>query len=61
MDRRMDFEPIPTPEALFASFDSSLAESFHDAQVERRDLYEEIAERRAQLECAETLRRVRAL
>ena len=35
-------------------------ESF-DAGEMQRDLYEEIAERRAQLECAETLRRVRAL
>ncbi|HXQ47932.1 MAG TPA: hypothetical protein VN806_15045 [Caulobacteraceae bacterium] len=57
----MDLEPTPTPEALFARFDSTLAGSFDGGEVERGDLYEEIAERRAQLECAETLRRVRAL
>jgi len=60
MDHPMDLEPIPAPKALFASFDSALGESFDGGQMER-DLYEEIAERRAQLECAETLRRVRAL
>ena len=57
MDHPMDLEPIPTPKALFSSFDSS----FDGGEIERGDLYEEIAERRAQLECAETLRRVRAL
>jgi hypothetical protein len=61
MDHPMDLEPTPTPEALFARFDSTLAGSFDGGEVERGDLYEEIAERRAQLECAETLRRVRAL
>ncbi len=60
MDHPMDVEPVRTPKALFAGFDVLAAESFHDGEVER-DLYEEIAERRAQLECAETLRRVRAL
>jgi hypothetical protein len=59
MDHPMDLEPIPAPKTLLASFDS-LAESFDGGDMER-DLYEEIAERRAQLECAETLRRVRAL
>ncbi|HXQ12136.1 MAG TPA: hypothetical protein VN805_14160 [Caulobacteraceae bacterium] len=57
----MDLEPIPAAKALFAGFDSGLAEAFDGGELERGDLYEEIAERRAQLECAETLRRVRAL
>jgi hypothetical protein len=61
MDHPMDLEPIRTPEAPFAGFDSVLAGSFDGEEMARRDLYEEIAERRAQLECAETLRRVRAL
>jgi hypothetical protein len=59
MDHPMDLEPIPTPKALFAQFDSPL--SFDGGERGQGDLYEEIAERRAQLECAETLRRVRAL
>jgi hypothetical protein len=61
MDHPMDFEPIPAPSAPFAGFDSGLGRSFDGEEMERGDLYEEIAERRAQLECAETLRRVRAL
>ena len=60
MDHPMDLEPVPAPKTLFASFDSGLAASFDRGEMER-ELYEEIAERRAQLECAETLRRVRAL
>jgi hypothetical protein len=42
-------------------FDARMTESFDGRDIERGDLYAEIAERRAQLECAETLRRVRAL
>jgi hypothetical protein len=61
MDHPMDLEPTPTPKALFARFDSPLASAFDGGEIDRGDLYEEIAERRAQLECAETLRRVRAL
>ena len=61
MDQPMELEPVPPTKGLFSGFDSGLAASFDAAGVERGDLYEEIAERRAQLECAETLRRVRAL
>jgi hypothetical protein len=61
MDHPMDLEPTPTAKALFAGPDPALAESFDGGEMERGDIYEEIAERRAQLECAETLRRVRAL
>ncbi len=60
MDHPMDLEPIPAPKALFSGFDAAVGESFDRGEMER-DLYEEIDERRAQLECAETLRRVRAL
>jgi hypothetical protein len=61
MDHPMDLEPTPAPKALFAGFAPARAAEFDGGEVERGDLYEEIAERRAQLECAETLRRVRAL
>jgi len=61
MDHPMDLEPVPTAKPLFSAFHPSLAEAYDSEELERGDLYGEIAERRAQLECAETLRRVRAL
>lgn len=61
MDHPMDLEPIRAPRTLFGGLDVAVAESFVGGEIERGDFYAEIAERRAQLECAETLRRVRAL
>jgi len=61
MDHPMDLEPVPTAKPLFSAFHPSLADAYDNGELERSDLYGEIAERRAQLECAETLRRVRAL
>ena len=60
MDRPIDFDQVPSPTRSFAAFDSVTTESW-GAETENAAFYQEIAERRAQLECAETLRRVRAL
>jgi hypothetical protein len=61
MDHPMDLEPIRAPKTLFAGLDAARTEAFDSSEIERGEFYAEIAERRAQLECAETLRRVRAL
>jgi hypothetical protein len=58
MDRRIDFDQVPGSTPRAAGYDSPSAESWGAGEAED---YGEIAERRAQLECAETLRRVRAL
>jgi hypothetical protein len=60
MDHPIDFDQVPGPNRSFAAFDSATTE-FWGAETENAAFYQEIAERRAQLECAETLRRVRAL
>jgi hypothetical protein len=60
MDHPMDLEPASRVERPFG-LDARISESFDGRDIEHGDLYAEIAERRAQLECAETLRRVRAL
>jgi hypothetical protein len=61
MDLPIDLDRTPKSTAPFAAYDSSPVESWPDADVENASIYQEIADRRAQLECAETLRRVRAL
>jgi hypothetical protein len=61
MDHPFDLDQVPSSTPRFAAYDSSPAESWGDAESENPVVYQEIAERRAQLECAETLRRVRAL
>ena len=53
MDRPFEVDAVPDLTLPFSGFDSR-------DELERTDFYQEIAERRAQLECAETLRRVRA-
>ena len=58
MAQAIEFDRVPVSKPLFAGFDSSAIE---DAESDASDFYQEIAERRAALECAETLRRVRAL
>jgi hypothetical protein len=58
MDRPIDFDQVPGSTPRSAAFDSPSLESWGAGEVQD---YHEIAERRAQLECAETLRRVRAL
>jgi hypothetical protein len=60
MDRPIDFDQVPSSTRSFAGYDSPSVESW-GAEIEDAAFYQEIAERRAQLECAETLRRVRAL
>jgi hypothetical protein len=60
MDQPIDFDQVPDPSRSFAAFDSTPTEHW-GAETENAAFYQEIAERRAQLECAETLRRVRAL
>ncbi|HZC17762.1 MAG TPA: hypothetical protein VE309_13470 [Caulobacteraceae bacterium] len=60
MDHPIDFDHVPDSNARFAAHDSPLAETW-GAEAESAAFYQEIAERRAHLECAETLRRVRAL
>lgn len=54
MDLPIELDPVPEGALPFSAFDAR-------EDLERTDFYAEIAERRAQLECAETLRRVRAL
>jgi 16S rRNA C1402 (ribose-2'-O) methylase RsmI len=54
MDIPFEHDAIPDSTLPFSGFDSR-------DELERMDLIQEIAERRAQLECAETLRRARAL
>jgi hypothetical protein len=61
MDHPIDLDRVPGSKTPFSSFDSQVAESMDDVGFEGGVFYAEIAERRAQLECAETLRRVRAL
>jgi hypothetical protein len=61
MDHPIDLDRVPGSTTPISSFDSRVAESLDDVGFEGAGLYAEIAERRAQLECAETLRRVRAL
>jgi hypothetical protein len=60
MDQSIEFDQVPGSIPLFAAYDSAPAESWGE-EAESAAFYQEIAERRAQLECAETLRRVRAL
>jgi hypothetical protein len=60
MDRPIDFDQVPSSTRSFAAFDSVATESW-GVETENAAFYQEIAERRAHLECAETLRRVRAL
>jgi hypothetical protein len=60
MDHPIEFDQVPGPHRSFAVLDSATTE-FWGAETENAAFYQEIAERRAQLECAETLRRVRAL
>ncbi len=60
MDQVIDFDQVPGSISGFAAFESTTVESW-GAEAENAAFYQEIAERRAQLECAETLRRVRAL
>jgi len=60
MDRPIDFDQVPDQTRSFAAFESTTVEPW-GAETENAAFYQEIAERRAQLECAETLRRVRAL
>ncbi len=61
MDHPLDLDSVTGQKGLFADFDSSSGESLGVSDLERAAMYQDIAERRAQLECAETLRRVRAL
>ena len=61
MDSPIEVAPAATAKPLFSAFHPWLAEAYDNEELERADVYGEIAERRAQLECAETLRRVRAL
>jgi hypothetical protein len=61
MDHPLGLDPITGEKGLFADYDSSSSEPFGGSDLERAAMYQDIAERRAQLECAETLRRVRAL
>ncbi len=60
MDHPIDFDQVPDAIRSFAALDTATTE-FWGAETENAAFYQEIAERRAQLECAETLRRVRAL
>jgi hypothetical protein len=60
MGQALKFDQVPGSPPLFAAYDSPPAESW-GGEAENAAFYQEIAERRAQLECAETLRRVRAL
>jgi hypothetical protein len=61
MDHPIDFDRVPESKTPFSTFDSHAGEPLDEAGFEGAGVYAEIAERRAQLECAETLRRVRAL
>jgi hypothetical protein len=61
MDHPIEFDSVPDERPLFFSDVSSSVDLMADAAPQQDGLYQEIAERRAQLECAETLRRVRAL
>jgi hypothetical protein len=61
MGQPIELDQVPSSSAAFARYDSAAAESWADTDSEDAALYQEIAERRAHLECAETLRRVRAL
>jgi hypothetical protein len=60
MDQSIEFDQVPGSIPTFAAFESAASETW-GAETENAAFYQEIAERRAQLECAETLRRVRAL
>jgi len=60
MDQAIDFDQVPGSIPTFVAFESTTSETW-GADTENAAFYQEIAERRAQLECAETLRRVRAL
>jgi hypothetical protein len=59
MQQAFDLAQTPLAKADFS--DDGVDSFMEDDSLDRAALYQEIAERRAQLECAETLRRARAL
>ena len=61
MDHSFDLDRVPESMTPLAGFDAFGPESLDDDSLANAGAYQEIAERRAMLECAETLRRVRAL
>jgi hypothetical protein len=61
MGHPIELDQVPSSTPVFGRYDSATVESWAAGEAEDAALYQEIAERRAQLECAETLRRVRAL
>jgi hypothetical protein len=60
MNDPFDLAHTPTAQADFSD-DDGFGDFMQGDGLEHAALYQEIAERRAQLECAETLRRARAL
>jgi hypothetical protein len=61
MDHSFDLDRVPEVMTPLSSYEAVGSESLDDNGLANVGAYQEIAERRAMLECAETLRRVRAL